>query len=445
MRPERPLPPGRFGLPWVGESLSIVRSNHGFYTDRFAKYGPVFKTRLFGIDFVVFSGHEAFHAFATDSRIERGGADPVSVEQLFLNSLALLDGSDHRLRKAVMLRAVGFRSAIEAYLPRMQALMESMVERWVQRGDETVLPELQMFAARLSGALYTGDESEEAAQELNRVVADMRGGFQTIPFPIPGTPYARAIRARNRLIQIVDEAVARHQTSDNYDDIVSRMLVAASESGVDADELKGDIRHLVFASQGGYFVPLTLLTMALGQHPEIVAKARAEIDRIAPSGQLTMDQIDELEYLEQITKEVRRYFAMNSATFFGRVKKPMEVAGYRIPAGWGAIGAIHINMRNEDVFEEPDRFDPDRFEADAEAALPPGSYVPHGGGLATHHRCPGENIVTVAMKMYLVLLLRRATWTLPPQDLELTNELFPLPSSGLVVNFHAHAPVSATA
>ena len=63
-------------------------------------------------------------------------------------------------------------------------------------------------------------------------------------------------------------------------------------------------------------------------------------------------------------------------------------------------------MRNPDVFPDPDRFDPDRFRRKQEAALPPGSYVPHGDGQSTHHRCPGETIVTVAVKVYLTLLLR---------------------------------------
>ena len=77
-----------------------------FYKDHFAKYGPIFKTRLFGFNFVVVSGHEAFHQFATDPRIERGGTDPISVEQMFFKSLALVDGQEHRSRKDVMLHAV---------------------------------------------------------------------------------------------------------------------------------------------------------------------------------------------------------------------------------------------------------------------------------------------------------------------------------------------------
>ena len=440
MPDQKPLPPGRFGLPWLGESLAIVRSNHGFYKERLAKYGPIFRTRLFGSNFVVFSGHEAFHTFATDERIQRGDADPITAEQMFVNSLALIDGVEHHTRKGVMLRAIGYRSSIEAYLPKMQELLQRTIDEWTTTGTASVRDDLRMFAARFATAQYIGEETEAAAEELNRVTGDMREAFMSIPVPIPGSKYARAIAGRKRLVQIIADLLQRHLTGQ-YDDVVSRMIIAAKQEGVPTDKLNGDILHLMFAGQGGYFVPLTLVTLIVGQHPEIMERARTEVLEVTPEGPITMAQLDRLEYLGRISKELRRYFAMNSATFFGRVQAPMEVGGYRIPAGWGAIGGIHINMRNPDVFPDPDTFDPDRFLPTHESARPPGSYVPHGDGDPTHHRCPGEDIVTVAVKMYLALLLRGSSWTIPAQDLTLTNELFPLPASGLQVEFHQHVPV----
>jgi cytochrome P450 len=429
-----PLPPGRFGMPWLGETLSLVRSNHGFYRERVVAHGPIFKTRLFGNNFVVFSGHEAFHTFATDPRIERGDADPITAEQMFLNSLALIDGLEHQTRKSILVRALGYRSAIGAYLPRMQRLMGEVIEGWRSAGAATVRTDLQLFAARLSGALYLGDSGDAMARELNRVLAEMRGAFQSIPVSLPGTRYRRAIRARNRLVDLVDDAIAQHQERE-YDDILWRVMTASAKSDIPIDTIRGDVRHLIFASQGGYFAPLTLATMAVGQHPEIMQRAREEVLRVSPEGPLTLDLLDRMVYLEQISKEVRRFFALNSATFFGRLTAPMEVGGYRIPAGWAAMGAIHVNMRNPDVFPDPDRFDPDRFAADREAELAPGSYVPHGDGEGTGHRCPAENLVTDSIKLYLALLLRDTEWSIPEQDLSLSNELFPLPVTGLRAEF----------
>lgn len=435
----KPLPPGSLGLPWLGETLSIAGSNHGFYKERFAKYGPIFKTRLFGINFVVFSGADAMHRFATDPAIVRGGTDPISVKQIFVNSLALIDGPEHKARKGVMLRAIQHRDAIERYLPRMQQLMDTMIQSWAKRGAVKLLPELRVLSARFTGAFYTGDESEPHIRDIDQKLGWMRDAFMTAPIPIPGTTYGKAIAGRKWLQKTIIEAIDRHRNG-SYDDMLSTMLASAKATGVPEEKLRGDVLHLIFAGQGGYFVPLVLITMALGQHPELMERAREEVLAVAPDGPVTMDQMDQCEYLERLSKELRRYFAMNSATFFGKVTKSIEVGGYHIPEGWGAIGAIHITMRNKEVFENPDQFDPDRFLPDRVAKRAEGSYVPHGDGPRTGHKCPGEDIVAVAVKLYLVLMLRQYRWEIPPQDLSLTNELFPLPTSGLDIRM---TPVAA--
>lgn len=428
-----PLPPGRFGLPWLGETLAILKSNHGFHRERVAKYGPIYKTRLLGNNFVVFSGHEAFHTFATDPRIRRGDADALPTRQVFHGSVALYDGGDQPQRKRVMLAGLWDREAISAYLGRMQGLLEDSVADWVRRGRVTLRPELELWADRLAGALMTGDTTEAHARELHRVLTDMQGAFSAPPLPLPGTTYGRAMKARNRLGEIVDEAIQRHATGD-WDDIVSRMIAAAGREGVPVSALRGDISHLMFTAQPGYSVPLLLTTLALAQHPDVRERARAEVLRVTPSGPITMDQLDQLPYLLQVAKEVRRYFAMNAATFFGRVTEEMEVGGFRIPAGWAAMGAVHMTLHNPAEYPDPTRFDPERFTPDREAASPPGRYVPHGDGPPTSHRCAGEDIVTAAMEVYAVVLLRSLTWTLPAQDLSMTNEVFPVPTSGLVVD-----------
>lgn len=439
----KPLPPGSFGsIPWLGESLAIVASNHGFYKDRFAKYGPIFKTRLFGINFVVFSGAEGMEAFANSPSIVRGGADPLSVKQIFVGSLALTDGPEHRARKQNMLRAMQHRDALDRFLPGMQRIMESYARRWEKQGTVKMLPELRLLAAAWSSHVYTGDESEEAIRELDAVVHTMRQAFMTPPIPIPGSKYAKALKARARLQELIRAAIARHRTG-SYNDALSTMLAGAADMRMPDEKVAGDLLHLLFATQGGYFIPIIMATLALGEHSKVLEAAREEVMRVAPDGQLTMDHMDQLETLERISRETRRFYAMNSATFFGRVTKTIEVGGYQIPAGWGAIGALHITMRSKDVYKNPDNFNPDNFLPDAVAARAEGSYVPHGHGPRSGHKCPAEDMVAVAVKLYLAVLLRRVRWDgLPPQDLTLTDELFPIPASGLDLQFR---PVAARA
>ena len=229
----------------------------------------------------------------------------------------------------------------------------------------------------------------------------MRNAFATVPVAIPFTPYAKAIKSRDKVVAMIDEEIA--QAPAGAARRVRRHDVADARGGrgpqVPVDKLRGDLLHVFFASQGGYFVPLTLITLALGQHTDLQEKAREEVMASAPDGPVTIEQIDRLQYLGQLSKELRRYFAMNSANFFGKAKEEIEIGGYRIPKGWGAVAAIHITMRSPKVYDDPDTFDPERFSPEREAVLAPRvSYVPHGDGQRDHHRCPGEDIVTVAVK-----------------------------------------------
>ena len=54
-----PLPPGRLGLPFLGESIAFMRSPFLFLDDRKRRYGNVFKSSVLGRDIVFMAGLNA--------------------------------------------------------------------------------------------------------------------------------------------------------------------------------------------------------------------------------------------------------------------------------------------------------------------------------------------------------------------------------------------------
>lgn len=64
-----PLPPGRLGLPVVGESIQYLRDPEGFIAKRQQQYGNVFKTSLFGRPTIALIGADAARfLFANDGQ-----------------------------------------------------------------------------------------------------------------------------------------------------------------------------------------------------------------------------------------------------------------------------------------------------------------------------------------------------------------------------------------
>jgi hypothetical protein len=54
---DKPLPPGSFGLPFLGERPQLL--DNEYLMQQYEKHGPIFKTRVLGRNVAVFMGAEA--------------------------------------------------------------------------------------------------------------------------------------------------------------------------------------------------------------------------------------------------------------------------------------------------------------------------------------------------------------------------------------------------
>jgi len=230
----------------------------------------------------------------------------------------------------------------------------------------------------------------------------------------------------------VDKAIDQHEKSPRKD-VLSRLL-AARDGGdrLGRDEIRIEIFHF-FGAYAAVIGGLSLLALCLGRAPEARARAREEVRRQAPSGPLAMAAIRELEYLDRVCKESRRVAPVLPITFFGKVVRECSFQGVRIPAGHKAVGCIGPTLLDGAIYPEPARFDPDRWLNASDRQQK--AWIPHGGGAHSEgHRCAGEALATLMLKVFAVRMLRRFDWSLEGQDPSLTRgKLFATPASGLPV------------
>lgn len=100
------LPPGRDGIPLLGETLAFARNSFRFIEDRLAAHGLIFRSNLLGRKTVVIAGVDATGRFIDSDIIMREGSMPAHIQELFGGrSLPLLDGEIHSARKRVVVQA----------------------------------------------------------------------------------------------------------------------------------------------------------------------------------------------------------------------------------------------------------------------------------------------------------------------------------------------------
>src|SRR2546422_3726260 len=122
MYSDKSLPPGKLGLPLIGQTFTYLNNPFQFIEDRIADHGPVFKAGLMFKKAVVMAGPEGCERFIDASLIERDGAFPGFVEKLFGGkALPMQDGELHLRTKEIMLAAFTDQ-ALASYLPAMQTI-----------------------------------------------------------------------------------------------------------------------------------------------------------------------------------------------------------------------------------------------------------------------------------------------------------------------------------
>jgi len=423
------LPPGTSGLPLLGETLPFMKDMFGFIRTRTQRHGPVFRSNILGTPTAFISGPEVCDRWLDENQVQREGSFPAPVQQLFGGAgvLPMLDGQAHRTRKQLVM--AGFsREALASYLPGLSRTIESYLTRWARQGELAVTPELKLLAIEgICGnvlGLGPGPEMSRLVEDYGRVIR----GFTGLPIPVPGTRFHAALQARDRVLAALAAQVQRHQDAGGASppDGLTRMLAARAPDGtaLTPQQAALELHHVVLAG-AIIFAELAALLLELHRHPEVADRLRAEVTSVAPSGEVTVAQLRQMPYLEQVVMEVKRT-CPNVPVSFGKARAPITLGGFTIPAGWNVMMAVGEHNMNR-IFTEPAKFDPDRFSsARAEHKKSPHAFAPQGAGsVEGGHKCAGYDYSTLFMDLFAILLVRAYRWQVPSQDLSLDGSLIP--------------------
>lgn len=428
-----PLPPGTFGLPVIGETLNFL-SDPDFAEKRQARYGPIFKTHITGRKTVVMIGPKA-NRFILSTHFDhfswRGGW-PSTFRELLGESLFLQEGEQHRRNRRLLMPAF-HGSALESYFATMVNLTQKYLGRWEALDDFGWFNEMKQLTFEIASVLLLGNQTGQSTSQLSQWFTDLTNGLFMVPVRWSWTPYGKALAARDHLLAHID-AVIEERLEHPTSDVLGMLIASQDEKGdrLQRHEIKVQALLMLFAGHETTTSMLTSLMMAFAQHPEVMAKAQTEQDALQDSGELSLAQLKQMPYLDQVLKEVERQYPPIRGGFRG-VVKPFEFEGYHVPKDWLVLYRIYATHHDSRCYNQPEQFDPERFcPSRAEDKTYDYSLVGFGGGPRV---CLGLAFAKMEMKIVAALLLREYTWNLlPNQDLSLNPIPTLRPRSGLQVN-----------
>ncbi|MGK7951834.1 MAG: cytochrome P450 [Xenococcaceae cyanobacterium] len=431
--PSHPLPPGSLGLPLIGETIQFLLDSN-FGNKREKQYGSIYKTNILGRKTVFMTGAEA-NKFILSSHMDYfswGKGWPDNFKELLGRSLFLQDGEEHKRNRKLLMPAF-HGQALANYVNTMEQIITKYLQKWNTKKNLTWFPEMKQMTFEIASVLLLGSSPGDKTELLSRWFTELTNGlFAILPIRASWSKYGKALAARDRLLEYIEQEIEK-RISNPGQDALGLMLQTRDEDGgrLSREEIKVQALLMLFAGHETTTSMLTFLCMALGQHPDILARARAEQQELGISGGLTLEKLKQMTYLEQILKEVERLYPPVGGGFRG-VVKPFVFKGYYVPKDWIVSYRINSSHQDSNIFTLPQKFDPDRFSSErAEHKKMEYSLVGFGGG---PRFCLGYAFAQMEMKIFASLLLRNYTWEILPNQ-NLTPEPIPTlhPRSGLKV------------
>jgi len=434
--PNLPLPPGDFGLPFIGETLSFLRDPN-FTQKRQQQYGSIFKTKILGRPTAIMIGSEA-NQFILSTHMDCfswGEGWPPNFKALLGRSLFLQDGEEHQRNRKLLMPAFHGK-ALASYIATMEAITQRYLQRWQTLETFTWFPELKQMTFEIASCLLMGSEPGTLTNQLSEWFTALTAGLFALPFRFPGARYNQALKARDRLLEHLETVIQKRQQQPTQDAL--GLLVQSRDeegNGLSLEELKVQALLLLFAGHETTTSMLTSLGLSLAQHPEILERLRTEQQLICQqTAELTLETLKQMTYLDQVLQEVERLYPPVGGGFRG-VIKPFEFKGYQVPVGWMVLYQINETHQDPAVYSNVKQFDPDRFSPErAESKQQDFSLVGFGGGPRI---CLGIAFEKLEMKIFAAHLLRHYQWELlPQQNLELDPVPTLHPKDGLKVKFN---------
>ena len=436
--PPTVLPPGP-PLPLLAQSVLMLRYGLRFLTACQRRYGNVFTLRepLKGKVVYLADPADIKTVFAGDPRVFHAGeANLILIGLLGNNSLFVLDEDVHRDRRALMLPAF-HRDAVAHQDAPMAEIAAANIAGWPVGKSFPVAPKMTEITLEVILRTVIGATDRARLAALRKVTPRLLylRPWETPAIANPNLQRRRPWQGLRRRIAEADALLYAEIADRRADanlaartDTLARLVRASDHDGrtMSDRELRDQLMTLIAAGHETTATGLSWALERLTRHPAALAKA-VRAAQASAAGDPAGD-----EYLDAVIKETLRIRPVVSGS--GRVlTEPVEVGGYRLPAGvmvTPSIGLVHANAA---LYPDPDHFDPDRMLG---ATLSPTTWLPFGGG---SRRCLGAGFSLVEMRVVLREILRRAELctTTAPGERQTPKHVTTVPHRGARIEVRA--------
>ncbi|XP_065219306.1 cytochrome P450 4C1-like [Planococcus citri] len=169
--------------------------------------------------------------------------------------------------------------------------------------------------------------------------------------------------------------------------------------------MRNELTQIIFTAIETTGLNLCFTMLMLAIHQDIQQKVYEEIEELTKNNDtLTADHLfNGLKYMEQCIKETTRVFSHAIVTTRRTHKDCILKDNTIIPANTQVTSVLHLANQDPDLYENPEKWDPEHFSEQAMKNRPKNSFMSFGYGPRS---CIGIRYAMLSIKTQIVYILR---------------------------------------
>ena len=428
-------PPGPWGLPVVGYMPFLGKKMNLTINQLAKKYGDVFQLKIGSRKVVVISGQKRIREAMMNSGTTFAGR-PDFYSYVVVENFGFADFSPSvRLYKKHTLKAFGqFTRVRRRELQQVAHNAVFMLIKEFQKAKNQPIdpkPPLYKVTCTIMGYICYGKFFDADDEEISTILSKSENFGKYVAFGIicDFLPWAKFLMRKqlrsfeellNHFTSYSDKLAAVHiesydgETMRDMSDMFRKVAEEMDENerkelNVNETMLKKHVSTLFGAGFGTISGTLQYGFMIMALHPEVQKRVQNELDHVIGKDRYPeFEDENDLPYTAATVAEIYRHHSMSALGVTHSTTCDTNFAGYFIPKNTPVIINLYSANRDETIFADPEKFNPERFlteDGKCNAALTE-YVVPYGLG---HRRCAGEPVARLEVFLFLATILQQCT------------------------------------
>jgi cytochrome P450 len=384
-----PIPPGPQEayratddlLDWMGRQFRV--------------FGDIYMASMYGVSAYAIRDPEfAYHVLVENWQNYVKGLLTGRVALLLGNGLMVSEGELWKGQRR-MIQPAFHQSQMGGLIKLMTAVNSNLLGKWQlaaqKKESVNVTRDVSGMALEVVLRFIFGDDYDKVGSHFDLLSEERARNIV----------FARSFRALDRIILELINQRRKNPATSTADALGMLMHARDPQSGqlMQDSQLIDEILTLIVAGHETTASTLNWTWYLVSQHPEVEQRLFHELNLTAFS---EFDDLPKFAYTRQIIDEAMRLYPAGWL-LNRKALRDDRLGEYSVPAGTEVYVAPYFIQRNPKLWEEPDRFNPDRFQLDNSKHRHRLATIPFSAG---PRNCIGERFARIEMQIHLLTIGR---------------------------------------